>query len=287
MPYPSFRSALFLILPAALFVGLALVIPLVALLQSSMVSGDFMIGDVHGPTLENYVEVLTDAYYLGVMWQTFWISAVATLLALLAGIPLAAMLWKAPPHLQSALTVLILSPLLVSMVASSFGWIVILGNTGLINSVLIGLGLVSGPVKMLYTKGAIIVGLVHVVIPFVVLTIKASLDRIDPQVPEAAATLGASPIRVWIHVLLPICIPAIGAAATIVFALCIASYVTPAVLGPSGPNFITTLIYQNFIVLYEWGAGAVLAIVLLLVSASVVLLLGVVTSRFSPMRRQS
>lgn len=287
MPYPSLRTSLFLILPALLFVAVALVIPLIVLLQSSLEAGDFLTGNTHGPTLANYVEVLTDGYYLSVMWRTFWISALATAIALAAALPLAAKLARSPSHIRSPLTVLILSPLLVSMVASSYGWIVILGDSGLINGLLIQFGVISEPIKLLYTNGSIVVGLVHIVIPFMVLTLMSSLDRIDPQVSEAAATLGANPIRVWIHIIIPLCIPAIGAGITIVFALCIASYVTPAVLGPSGPNFITTLIYQNFISLYEWGVGSVLAIILLVVSAAIVFLLGLVTSRLSPTRRRT
>lgn len=285
MPCVSTRHAVWLLAPAALLVLTFLVLPLIDLFRYSFLSGDFATGEVGDLTWVNYATVLSDRYYLGIIGRTFLISLIVTVITLLIGFPLASLIRRASMFWRSPLTILVLSPLLVSMVASSYGWIVILGNKGIINNALVGLGLISAPVKLLYTDGAIVVGLVHVILPFMVLSLVASLDRIEDNLSEAAAMLGANRARIWWHVLLPLCIPGIGAGTTLTFALSISAYVTPAVLGPSGPNFITTLIYQNFINLYEWGIGSTLAL-LLLVSATVVILgIGILTSRLGPARR--
>ncbi|WP_170926495.1 ABC transporter permease [Devosia lucknowensis] len=245
-----------------------------------------MLQEVSGPTGANYSGLLTDAFFLGVAGRTFLISLCATVMALIFGFPLAALMSRAPAAWRSPIAIIVLSPLLVSMVASSYGWIVILGNNGVINNLLIGLGVIQSPIQLLYTDFAIGVGLVHIILPFMVLSLVAALDRIEPAISEAASTLGANRARVWWHILLPLCVPGIGAGVTLCFSLSISAYVTPAVLGPSGPNFITTLIYQNFINLYEWGTGSAMAFLLLLVAATVVLGLGTLTTILAPAQRR-
>lgn len=287
MPFLCRRHALLLIAPAALLTMAFLVLPLFYLLRFSFLDGDFVTGDPGDFTLDAYLEVLSSTYFLGVIGRTFLISLIVTVVALLTGFPLAALMWRVPAFWRSPLTILVLSPLLVSMVASSYGWIVILGDKGVINNTLSNLGLISTPLKLLYTNGAIVIGLVHVVLPFMVLSLLAALDRIEPHLSEAAAILGANRARIWWHILLPLCVPGIGAGVTLTFALSISAYVTPAILGPSGPNFITTLIYQHFINLYEWGKGSVLAFLLLVISVLIVLSFSAVISRMSPGRRSA
>ena len=133
--------------------------------------------------------------------------------------------------------------------------------------------------KLLYTNTAIMIGLVHLVIPFMVLPILANLERIEGALAEAAATLGANPFRVWTQVLLPLLVPGIAGGTNIVFALAMSAYVTPAVLGPSGPNFITTLIYQHFVTLFDWPTGSALAVVLFALSMTVITVYSLALSR--------
>lgn len=287
MPFLSKRLSALLLVPAMALLGACLAIPLFYLLNFSALTGDFIVQDLKGPTFSNFSDLLTDTFFLGVAGRTFLISICVTVVALVLGFPLAALMWRAPGAWRSPIAIIVLSPLLVSMVASSYGWIVILGQNGVINNTLIALGLIQSPIKLLYTDFAIGLGLVHVVLPFMVLSLLAALDAIDMSVSEAAASLGANRARVWWHILLPLCIPGIGAGVTLSFSLSISSYVTPAVLGPSGPNFITTLIYQNFISLYEWGKGSAMAFLLLLVAATAVFGLGALTNLLSPARRRA
>jgi len=285
MPFLTRAHSIWLMVPALSLVLGVLVLPLAFLFQYSVLDGDVTMGTTGELTLQNYVEVLTSLYFLNVVGKTFLISAIVALVALVFGLPLAALMWRVSPFWRSPLTILVLSPLLVSMVASSYGWVVILGRNGVINSALMSLGIINEPLTLLYTNFSIGVGLVHIVLPFMVISILASLDRIEPALTEAAAILGANKAQIWLHLLLPLCIPGIGAGVTLVFALSISSYVTPAVLGPSGPNFVTTLIYQNFINLYQWGTGAAMALLLVLVALAAVAGLGTVISRLGPARR--
>jgi putative spermidine/putrescine transport system permease protein len=142
MPFIARRQAFWLIAPALAAVVVLLVLPLVDLLRYSFLSGDFATGEIGELTFANYSKVLTDSFVRGVVGRTFGISFAVTLAALVAGLPLAAMIWRAPPLWRSPLTILVLSPLLVSMVASSYGWIVILGNKGIINTFLLTTGLI-------------------------------------------------------------------------------------------------------------------------------------------------
>jgi putative spermidine/putrescine transport system permease protein len=257
-----------LLLPGLLLSGLLLLGPLGYLLRFSFVGGPDA-PDV--APMQAFVHLAGDAYTLGIIGRTFLISLGVTLLCLLVGMPMAQLIWRSGPRWRPWLTLLALSPLLVSVVVSAYGWVVLLGSKGLVNQTLLGLGLVDTPLKLLYTDVSLVLGLVHVLLPFMVLSLLAALDRIDPLLLDAGRMLGGSSALVWRSVVLPLALPGIGAGTTVVFSLAVSSYVTPAVLGPSGPNFITTLIYENFINLYDWATGAALAVVLLAASGLAIL----------------
>jgi putative spermidine/putrescine transport system permease protein len=258
-----------LLLPGLMVSGLLLVVPLGYLLRFSLVGGPDAPPD--SAPLAAFAHLAGDTYALAIIARTFLISLAVTLLCLLLGLPLAQFIWRSAPSWRPWLTLLALSPLLVSVVVSAYGWLVLLGSKGLVNQALIGLGVIAVPLTLLYTDLSMVLGLVHVLLPFMVLSLLAALDRIDPLLLDAGHTLGGSRALVWRSVILPLTLPGIGAGTTVVFSLAVSSYVTPAVLGPSGPNFITTLIYEDFISLYDWGVGAALAVVLLAATGLAVL----------------
>jgi putative spermidine/putrescine transport system permease protein len=267
-----------LIAPGVLVVTVLLVIPVLNLLRFSFY--DPGTTEIAGEArLANYAALISDPYILGIIARTLLVSLAVTGLCLVAGLPIANLIWKAPARWKGALTIMVFSPLLVSVVVSSFGWVVLLGTKGVINNLLVGLGLVATPLPLLYTDFSLILGLTHVLLPFMVLSLVAVLEKIDPLLTESAATLGAPAHLIWWHVHLPLALPGIAAGTTIVFALAMSSYVTPAVLGPNGPNFITTLIYQYFVNLYDWGTGATLSVALLIISTAVVALYTTFLSR--------
>ena len=224
---------------------------------------------IEGVTLAHYRKVLSDPFFLRIFAKTLLLSALTTAVVSVFGYALAHFIWR-QRRWRALFVSLAVSPLLVSIVVSSYGWMVILGNNGIINRLLLALGAANSPVKLIYTDAAIVVGLVHITLPFMILSILAALERIDEFLPEAASTLGANPIQVLRHVILPLALPGFAAGTTVVFCLSMSAYVTPAVLGGSGPNFITTLIYNEFITQLNWPVGAALASLLLLISLSIV-----------------
>ena len=274
------RSIILLLSPSIALTALLLLLPVGFLFRYSFYEVDIANQIAGGFSLANFGKLLTDGFYLQIMAKTLLLSFTVTVIALLIGLPLAVYLWRASRRMRFPFTILVLSPLLVSVVVSSYGWIVILGTKGIVNNLLLAAGLIDAPVKLLYTNTAIAIGLIHLVIPFMVLPILSNLERIEGALAEAAATLGASPFLVWKEVLLPLLVPGIAGGTNIVFALAMSAYVTPAVLGPSGPNFITTLIYQHFVTLFDWPTGSALAVVLFIMSMTVIALYSIFLARF-------
>jgi putative spermidine/putrescine transport system permease protein len=156
---------------------------------------------------------------------------------------------------------------------------VVLGDNGLINSLLIHLGIFAAPRHMMFTNFAIIVGLVHVFLPLMTLPILTSLDRVDRNIPEAASSLGAGALTIGVKILLPLVIPGLVSGITMVFSLTMSSYILPALMGGADSGMITTLIYQQFVVTFNWQFGATLVAILLATSLGIVSLLIFETSR--------
>lgn len=263
--------AALLLSPALFAIVVILGVPVVYLISFSFFPPPSGTSQAGSFTFANYVRLAGDPFYRGILGKTLVASFLATAIATVVGFCLALFVWRAGKRWRGLLTILVLCPLLVSIVVNSYGWVVVLGNQGVINKALMAMSWIREPLKLIHTDGAIIVGLVHIAIPFMVLSILAALERIESVVPEAAATLGASPPRVVWHVILPLSVPGIAAGTTIVFCLCMSAYVTPAVLGGNGPNFITTLIYNQIVTLLDWPFGAALAALLLVVSLGIVL----------------
>jgi putative spermidine/putrescine transport system permease protein len=267
-----FALALFLLGPAVLLLIGLLVLPLAYLINYSFHDAPLGQAPTGGMTLDNYREIFSDAFYARVLLKTIWMSALVTVIALVAGYPMAYFMWRWVRRSRGVLTVVVLSPILVSIVVSAFGWTVLLGTHGLVNQALLALGVIARPLKIMHTDTAILIGLTHVALPFIILSVLAALERIEPILKEAALTLGAPRWRVFWHVVLPLSLPGIVSGTTLTFSLSMASYVAPAVLGGSGANFISTLIYHQLIVLLEWPLGAAVAAMLLITALGLVFL---------------
>jgi putative spermidine/putrescine transport system permease protein len=260
------RSSAILMLPACVLVVGCLLIPLLYLLGLSFnppVIGEVALsGDL---TLQNYARLL-DWFYGSVLLKTLWVSLATTAISTVLGVAMALSLWRTPARWRGLLIVIVLAPLLVSIVARTFGWMLLLGDAGIINTALLNAGLIGTPLHMMFTEGAVIVGLVHVFLPFMVLSVLAAFDRIDPAIPEAATTLGAGSFTTFWQVILPLLNPGVAAGITIVFSLAMSSYVTPALMGGSSAGVLTTLIYQQLVVTYDWHFAATLVALLLAVT---------------------
>ncbi len=214
-------------------------------------------------TAENYVRFFTDAYFIGVLATTVQVAAVCTVVSLLFAFPLAYLLARTDSRWKSALVIAVVFPLMVGNVVRAAGWMAVLGNDGIVNHALLGLGLVTQPVRLMYTPFAVHVGIIAVVLPYMILTLQSVIEGIGRDVEEAASNLGAGPITVFRRVLLPLSLPGVIAGSTLVFILCMNAYATPVLLG--GPQFkmMAPALYDQFVRTTNWPFGAALAFILM------------------------
>jgi putative spermidine/putrescine transport system permease protein len=252
-----------LAVPAALLVAAFLAAPLAVLFRYSLnrySPREFMIDAV---TAENYIRFFTDAYFIGVLATTVQVAAVCTAVSLLFAFPLAYLLARTDSRWKSALVIAVVFPLMVGNVVRAAGWMAVLGNDGIVNHALLGLGLVTQPVRLMYTPFAVHVGIIAVVLPYMILTLQSVIEGIGRDVEEAAANLGAGPMTTFRRVLLPLSLPGVIAGGTLVFILCMNAYATPVLLG--GPQFkmMAPALYDQFTRTTNWPFGAALAFILM------------------------
>ncbi len=174
--------------------------------------------------------------------------------------PVAYTLVKISPGRLAAYSLLILSPLFVNLVVRAYGWIALLSKYGAVNSTLVWLGLQAQPSQLLYTGGSVLVGMVHVLSPYMILSIFASLSTLDPTLPDAAANLGADPWQIFLYITLPLSIPGMVAGATVVFTSSVSAYVLPLLLGGIDVKLVGTLLYEQVIILGNYPFGSALAV---------------------------
>lgn len=264
----SNRAALLLTLPALLLFVLLLVGPMAFLLRVSLLPsapGAALSGPLSPAT---YAE-LADPYTLAILLRTLRIALLTTLICLVLGYPLAISVARAQGLSRTIQMVLVISPLFVSVVVRAYGWILVLGNRGLINGALLWLGLVAEPVRLLNTEAAVVVGLAEALLPFMVLSLAAVLERQDPALQEAARGLGDSPLGTFFRVTLPLSRPGALAGALLVFMVSMGSFATPALLGGSQVRLMVTEIYTQMTAVFNWPLGAALSVVLLTAALAV------------------
>jgi putative spermidine/putrescine transport system permease protein len=195
-----------------------------------------------------------------------------TLFAILIGVPEAYILNRMSPTWRGLCLLAILGPLLVSVVARTLGWALLLGSNGLVNRGLMALGLIGQPLEFMFTETGVVIALVHVLIPFMILAVWASLQRLDPQIENAALSLGASRLTIWRRVILPQIVPGILSGSIIVFALAASAFASPAIIGGRRLKVAATLAYDEFLNTLNWPLGAAVAVLLL--AALVILTVG-------------
>ncbi len=265
------RAGLGLIGPACLWLVLFFLIPLLLVLRLSFYGFSPTGGLIPALQWGNYWKILTDEYYVNIFVRTFRISLLVTLCTLLLGYPEAYYLTRVRGRLKAVVLVAVLSPLIVSAITRTFGWFILLAPTGLVNGALMALGLIATPVKLIYSETGIVIGLTHVLVPFMVLSIYASLQGRNPTLVPAAHTLGAGPARAFLAVTLPLSLPGIVAGSVVVFTLSMSAFVTPAILGGTRVRVVAYLIYEEFLLSLNWPFGAALALILVAISTLVVL----------------
>lgn len=261
-----------LALPALLTVLAALAAPMALLGRYSFnrhTPRDFM---VEAFTLENYAKFFSDSYFIEVMGTTVRVATVSTLVALVMAFPPAYLLARTQSRWKSQLVMLTIFPLLVGNVVRAAGWLGMLGERGVINAALVGAGITSAPIRILYTEFAVTLGIVAVVLPYMILTLASVIEGIAPALEEVAANLGAAPMVAFRRVVLPLALPGVAAGTALVFILCMNAYATPVLLG--GPQFkmMAPAVADQFNRTINWPLGGALAFILVAVTMALTLL---------------
>jgi len=256
----SWRRGLCLAGPGLAFLGLFLLLPIVMLVLASFKTDG-------GWTVAAYLDTFGKSYFRVAFLRTLRIGLTVTLVTALIGYPTAYLISKASPRRKAFFMSLSLFPLMTTAVVRTFGWFVILGRHGVVNELLMAVGLISRPIQFLYTEGAIVVGLTHLFFPLMLLSLISALENMPPDVEEAAQSLGASPLKTFGRVVLPLSADGLVVGGTLVFTGCITAYTTPAILGGTRVLTMATLLQQRAMTLLDWETATVVAVVLLSVAS--------------------
>jgi ABC-type spermidine/putrescine transport system permease subunit I len=255
------------LLPGLVFLALFLVVPLGATLWLSLSPNVLVKFD--GPGLDNFAYLLGKPYYLDVLWRTLRIATVTTAIALAVGYPAAYVLRDVSERLGSAMVIGLTFPILAGPLVVVLGWMILLSDGGPLIRPLVRLGAI-GPLRLLGTETAIVIGLVHFTLPFVVLTLFAVLKQIPRDLLEAARGLGAGRIQVLRHVVWPLSLPGVVSATLIAFSLAASSYVSPHYLGGATQLTLTTLVAQFILATFNSALAGAAAVMLLVVMAALI-----------------
>lgn len=253
-----------LALPILLMV-LLFIIPTFMILPRSVFNPDF--------TVKSFVRVVEQAVYLRIFWTTIRISVIATAITVLIGYPITWIITRSSSSKRTLLLGAVLIPYIMSVLVRTFSWVAILGENGLINSLLQNLGLTTGSLKLLFTQGAVVTALVHVSVPLFVFSLYSTLSRIDPRTYLVARSLGASQIDAFFRVILPLSYPGLKVGVIIVFLFTMSSFIAPSILGSRYETMIAQLIEGQISQGLDWGFAAALAIILVSTSLIFVFLI--------------
>jgi putative spermidine/putrescine transport system permease protein len=274
---PEGLTASLLIGPATLVVVLSLVLPLALLARYSLNRYDRRTFMIEAFTPENYLRFVTDPFYTGVLWTTFGIAIVTTLLCLLLGFPIAYKLARTQSRFKSIGVLLIILPLFIGSTVRALGWMGVLGRGGLVDAAYGALG--GQGISLLNTSFAVTLGILSINLPYMILTLQSVIEGIDARVEEAADSLGANPARRFWHVVLPLALPGIGTGGILVFILAMNAYATPFLLGGARFQMMAPMLYREYAVNNNWPFAAAIAFILMLTTLSLTAVSGLLVQR--------
>ncbi len=250
------RTMLLLLTPALSVIVLLLVLPLLWLSwQSIDVDGHF--------TLANYRRIFTQSGYLATFGTTFKFSVIVTALTLLLAYPVAYVASSLPPKLATLVLGVVLLPFWTSVLVRTYAWLVLLQRTGVVNKLLMSTGLIDHPLQMAYNQLGTTIASVHILLPFMVLPLYSSMQKIPKSLSQAAASLGGSPWHVFLRVFFPLSLSGVLAGSTLVFILCLGFYITPELMGGGKSIMVSQVVSQNVSLYNSWGAASSVSVVLL------------------------
>lgn len=253
-----------LALPGLTFLAVVFALPLVLLLvKSFQIDGGFSVAE--------YRAFFGDEFNMTALARTLRVAALTTALALVIAYPTAIVMTRASGFWLSVFLVAMVLPMAVGVVVKAFAWTIIFRTRGVLNDLLMTLGITDAPIRMLFTEAALIIGAANVFLPFMVLPIYAVLRQMDPRLPEAAASLGASPYFRFFNVTLPLSLPGVVAGCAFVFSLAVSMYVIPSLIVGERQQTLSMLIARSFLFLRNEALGATISSILLLIAVAVVL----------------
>ena len=224
------------------------------------------------PGLQHYRRLVDEPLFLQVIGRTLWIALACTAASLLLGYPVAALMARPGRVWPKLVAACVLVPLWTSALVRSYAWIALLGRRGIVNTVLMDTGAIGQPLTMVYTSGAVLVAMTHILLPFMILPIFSALRSLPADLPRAAANLGAGPVRTFFTVVLPLTLPGVFAGCLIVFVMSLGFYITPALLGGPRTLMIATLISQQATELLDWPFAGAISCVLLALSVGMTIM---------------
>lgn len=250
-----------LLAPMVLLLASFLVVPVLGLLRSSFLPGNHLI-EGSGFSLKHYVHFFSDSYYASVLLETFVYGLIVSLICLVIGFPTGYSLARLPPLARRWRTIIVIMPLTLSLVVVVFGWLIILGRNGVVNSVFVSLGIFSSPRQFLFTRPAVLIVLVQQFLPFMILSVMSVVTQIDPVLEQAAANLRANRFVTFRKVVIPLAVPGIVVGFNLVFVLSISAFITPRLIGGSRVAMLGSLVYERMMAELNWPSGAAMAFVL-------------------------
>lgn len=235
------RNVIFMAMPCVIVLMVAFIIPMVYTFINALMTDN----------LTYYVKFFTDPFYLKIFKNTVVLSLKTTLLTLILGYPAAYFIARTKSKIKGILIVATIFPFLVSAVIRAYGWMVILGSSGLLNQFLLNIGLIEEPLEIMYTETSVMIGMAQLLLPYMILAITGVIQSIDRNVENAARSLGANPIQTFFKVTLPLSSPGVVSGCILVFTMGMTSYITPQLLGGAQYLTMTTLIYNQIKTTYN------------------------------------
>lgn len=255
----KFKRTLFLLLgPGFIFIFLFFLTPLIFVFAESFRGAE------GGVSFNRYLDVISDQQFRLVFARTLKMALIVTPIAVVIAYPSAYLMTKLPGWKKSILMSLVILPLMTSPVARTYAWIVILGKYGIVNQTLTSIRIFKEPARLMYTEGAIIVGLLQLFLPIMVLTLVSAMENVKDEVEEAALSLGSGRLGCFFRVIVPLSYDGLILGTTLVFTGCITAYVTPAILGGAKVLTLSTLMRQEAMVLMNWESATVIAVIMIL-----------------------
>ncbi len=251
--------------PALVYLDLLYAIPLGLLLFKSLNTAETF------PSFAGYIEFFGDEYHLNILWRTVRVALLVTGLSLLLAYPTAFVLARAKGVVQSIILIAMVLPLAVGVIVKTFAWSVLFRSDGLLNKLIMGLGMTEEPVRMLFTETALVIAAANIFLPFMVLPIYAVVRQLDPRLVEAATTLGATPLHGFLRVVLPLTLPGVVAGAAFVFSMAVSMYVIPSLIVGERSQTMAMLIARSYLFLRDEQLGSSISAILLVIAVAVVL----------------